>query len=259
MTQHDAKKPWYEASFGQEYLELYAHRNAAEARADVQAVLALIAPAKDTPLLDLCCGAGRHLVILREQGFTQLVGLDLSPDLLRVAAEDTGGDVPLVRADMRGLPFREHFATVLSLFTSFGYFTEDEENQAVLRMAYRVLRPGGTLLMDYINRDYIIAHLVPEDEKVLSGRHVRNTRRLTGAGRRVEKTTVVTSETGAQRTYRESVRLFSRAEMRAMLQVAGFVTVQEYGALDGRPFSPDTPRLILRAEKSTKCVALSEV
>ena len=46
---------WYEESFGYEYLELYAHRDAAEARADVEAIVYLLNPPKDEPLLDLCC------------------------------------------------------------------------------------------------------------------------------------------------------------------------------------------------------------
>ena len=73
---------WYEESFGREYLELYAHRDAAEARADIAAILCLLSPPKDEPLLDLCCGACRHVLILREMGFDQIVGLDLSAELL---------------------------------------------------------------------------------------------------------------------------------------------------------------------------------
>ena len=75
-------------------------------------------------------------------GFTQLVGLDLSEELLQVGAcdlaqacTDAGQSlegVRLVRSDMRSIPYEDHFATVLSLFTSFGYFEEDRENQAVL-------------------------------------------------------------------------------------------------------------------------------
>jgi ubiquinone/menaquinone biosynthesis C-methylase UbiE len=252
---------WYEKSFGYEYLELYAHRDAAEAQADIQAIIDLLSPPKDEPLLDLCCGACRHLLILREMGFSQLVGLDLSQELLNVAAQtldiankdDDGGQtsnqVQLVQSDMRVIPYENHFATILSLFTSFGYFQEDEENQAVFQAAYRALKPGGRFLIDFVNRDYVIANLVEQDEKVLPNRRIQNVRRLTEGCRRVEKTTTVTTQSGATRAFHESVRLYSQTEMIDMLATAGFADVDCYGSLDKQECGPECKRLIVIAEK----------
>jgi len=250
---------WYEESFGYEYLELYAHRDAAEARADVQALVDLLSPPKDEPLLDLCCGACRHLLVLREMDFSQLVGLDLSAELLQVAtrkladADTESGQashqVELVRSDMRVIPYENHFATVLSLFTSFGYFCEDEENQAVFEAVYRALKPGGRFLIDYLNRDYVISHLVERDEKALPDRHIQNVRCLTESCRRVEKTTTVTTKSGVKHEFQESVRLYSPAEMVAMLRAAGFAYIHCYGSLDGQACGPESKRLIVIAEK----------
>ena len=248
---------WYEESFGHDYLELYAHRDAAEARADIQAVVSLLSPPKDEPLLDLCCGACRHLAVLREMGFGQLVGLDLSRDLLRVGGEEPSREglecpaagLSLVRADMRAVPFRETFATVLSLFTSFGYFQGDEDNQMVLRTVHRALRAGGSLLIDYMNRDHVIANLVERDENWLPDRRVQNVRCLTDGCRRVEKTTAVVTSTGVSREFHESVRLYSEREMADMLKDEGFVKIRSYGSLRGDAFRPGSKRLVLVAEK----------
>ena len=109
---------------------------------------------------------------LRRAGFQRLVGLDLSADLLQAAAvaltAEGVADVPLLtpdgdalpepspdrvvllRADMRRIPYRDFFGAILSIFTSFGYFEADEDNEAVLRSAHAALRPGGTFLMDYL-------------------------------------------------------------------------------------------------------------
>ena len=123
---------WYEQSFGCEYLELYAHRNAAEARADIEAVVRLLDPPREEPLLDLCCGACRHMLVLREMGFTHMVGLDLSEELLDVGAADLQecaglddldeDEICLVQSDMRHIPYENHFATVLSLVYLFWVF-----------------------------------------------------------------------------------------------------------------------------------------
>jgi ubiquinone/menaquinone biosynthesis C-methylase UbiE len=246
-------KPWYEESFGREYLELYAHRDDAEAHADIQAIVDLISPPRDQPLLDLCCGAGRHLLSLRELGFTNLTGLDLSQELLDVAAKilaNGGTPVELVRADMRDIPYENRFRTILSLFTSFGYFEEDRENQAVFAAVRRALVPGGVFLIDYLNSEYVACNLVECDEKTLSDRHIYNVRCLTDDCRRVEKTTTVTTKSGRQRVFHESVRLYSEQDMLDMLQAEGFVNISSCGSLGGQEFCcTDSERLILIAEK----------
>jgi ubiquinone/menaquinone biosynthesis C-methylase UbiE len=250
---------WYEESFGCEYLDLYAHRDAAEARADIEAVVRLLDPPKDQPLLDLCCGACRHMLVLREMGFTDLVGLDLSGELLEVAATElrecveseeleTDG-ICLVQSDMRRIPYTDYFATVLSLFTSFGYFDLDDENEAVFHAVNRALRPGGQFLIDYLNREYVIAHLVEQDEQVLAGRHVRHVRRLTEDGRRVTKRTFVRAPSGATREYFESVRMYSEPELVDMLGRAGMGDIRIYGSLHREALGPDSRRLIAVCRK----------
>ncbi len=247
--------PWYEESFGREYLTLYPHRDLAEARHNIAAITDLLSLNPDAPLLDLCCGAGRYLLALREQGFNRLVGLDLSDELLRVAAKrlkqtNGYGSVPpfLIQADMRAIPYENHFAAILSLFTSFGYFQVDHQNQAVLERAYAALQPGGIFLLDYLNRDYLIDNLVPQDENPLPNGHVQNVRCLTPQCRRVEKTTTFV-QNGKKRRFHESVRLYSHAEMIRRFRTAGFVDVRSYSSFQGRAFSPDSERLILVAKK----------
>jgi SAM-dependent methyltransferase len=199
------------------------------------------------------------MLVLREMGFTNLVGLDLSEALLEVGAADlqecAGLDVPgqdgvcLVHSDMREIPYRDHFATVLSLFTSFGYFEQDEENAAVFQAVYRALCPGGQFLIDYLNREYVIANLVEEDERVSDGRHVKSIRSLTEDGRRVTKRTVVTDAAGESREYFESVRMYSEREMVEMLLSAGLEDIHTFGSLDLEPFGPDSKRLIAVCRK----------
>jgi SAM-dependent methyltransferase len=251
---------WYKESFGSEYLSLYAHRDAAEARSDIEAVVRLLDPPRQEPLLDLCCGACRHMLVLREMGFEQLVGLDLSAELLRAGAADFGcacseeGEldaegIRLICSDMRFIPYENYFATVLSLFTSFGYFELDRENMAVFHAVSRALKPGGQFLVDYLNRDQVIANLVAQDERVLPGRRVVSVRELTDGCRRVAKTTTVYSDSGEIREYHESVRMYSEREMVEMLRGAGLTHIRSFGSLRREAFHPESKRLILVCEK----------
>ena len=253
----DDMTPWYEKSFGLKYLELYAHRDEQGARDDIRSIVEMVALSRDEPLLDLCCGAGRHLKVLRDMGFSRLVGLDLSKELLEVAAErlaaddasNLTGQVQLVRADMRFIPYANCFACILSLFTSFGYFEQDRENSVVLLAAHTSLKPGGILLIDYLSKDHVVAHLVACDEKTVGHRRIRNIRRLTDGARRVEKTITITAGHGVAQEFLESVRLYSAEEMVAMLEDAGFVAIRTYGSLKGEPFTPESERLVIVAQK----------
>lgn len=243
--------PWYMESFGREYLDLYPTRDETEARRDVAAILALVDPPREAPLLDLGCGAGRHLVALHEAGFTRLTGLDLSADLLNVAASRlaaagaVGAD--LIRADMRQIPADRRFRTILSLFTSFGYFPEDAENRAVLAGMRRALGPGGTVLIDTLNPDFVLEHLVRSEERLLSGRRVRIERWVDAGCKRVNKRMHVMGPGDATRRFEESVRMYGKDEFVAMLEDVGFGEVRVYGSLRGDPYARASERLILAA------------
>ncbi len=241
--------PWYVESFGREYLDLYPTRDEAEARRDVAAILRLIAPPRKEPLLDLGCGAGRHLVALHEAGFTCLVGLDLSEELLEAAARRLAAvgaeGVKLVHSDMRRIPSDGRFATILSLFTSFGYFPQDAENRAVLVGIRRTLRSDGKLLIDTLNPGFVTDHLVPREERMFSGRTLRIERWVDRDRRRVNKVTRVVEADGTRRRFEESVRMYGKDEFVEMLEQAEFKAVRTYGSLNGEPYGPGSERLIL--------------
>lgn len=245
-------RPWYETAFRGDYLERYPHRDDDEARADVEAIIALIQPERSQPLLDLGCGAGRHLLAFCDAGFLRLTGLDLSNELLTVARErlqENGcNGVELVCCDMREIPFGHHFGTVVSVFTSFGYFETDREDAAVLAAVYGALCSGGQFLVDTLNRDWTLAHLVPEEEEEDAGTRVAIRRTVSQDGSRIEKETRVASSDDG-RVYRESVRMYSPDEMTEMFQDAGFVGVRAFGSLRGEPLGPASRRLVVVGRK----------
>ena len=242
-------KPWYVDGFGEHYLELYAHRNEREA----ELALALLERsgrlAASQRLLDLACGGGRHLAGLGRRG-QRAVGLDLSPVLLAAARGRLRPGLALVRGDMRQLPFQaDCFDGALSMFTSFGYFREDAENWQVLAELARVLRPGGWLFFDFLNRRHLEQRLVPhgrrqseawvaEEERAIEGERI--VKRVTLRPRQGE---------GEPRHYEESVRLFSPAELAVGLAGLGFGERLRWGDYRGQPFAAETsPRLILLME-----------
>jgi SAM-dependent methyltransferase len=246
---------WYKKSFGVEYLSVYRERNEEQASQEVDFILRELKPPMDAWILDLACGAGRHARALARRGLVNMVGVDLSRELLEVATkESTGGKAAplLVRGDMRHIPFRACFDIVLSLFTSFGYFEDEMENARVASGMARVLAPGGRLVLDLPNRQYIEANLVPESTGRRNGDTIIERRRLRkNGGLRVEKHIVIKNEErdAVRREFFESVRLYSKEEIKYLLENAGMEIEKFHGGFDGSEFDGSSPRMLVFGRK----------
>jgi SAM-dependent methyltransferase len=227
---------WVVEAFGPWYPLVYPHRDDAEAARLIGTVAEHVELAGRT-VLDVGCGTGRHLARIRALGGNP-VGLDLSRALL---AEAASLGVPLVRADMRALPFApDRFHGVTSLFTSFGYFSR-REDRIVVEEAVRVLEPGGFHVLDFLNRDRVLEHPNPVSEREAEGFRIREQRRLEreGGGRIVKSVTVVAAESGETvAAYEEGVNLWGAEELRALLRNCGLRVLREWGEYDGSPFEP---------------------
>ena len=243
---------WYKEWFGEEYLELYAHRNAGEADRHLDFVEHHLAPRLPRPqaVLDLACGAGRHTAALRQRGYRTL-GIDLSLTLLAFPPR-----VPCVAGDMRRLPFRsETFDWVLNFFTSFGYFERERENFEVLEEFVRVLTPGGRFLIDFLNREVVLANLKAREVQEIAGRRVHIERWYDQETSRINKRMQIEAPGGPGRktpstqTYLESVRAYSRDEVTIGARWAGLVVDDLYGNFQGEPFDRDSERLIVVGHK----------
>ena len=234
---------WYKEWFGEEYLDLYSHRDEGEADRHVEFVASLF----DRPpraILDLACGAGRHTVALRRRGHRAL-GVDLSKTLLAQAP-----GLPRVAGDMRCLPFGDaSFDWVLNFFTSFGYFEIEAENRQVLSEVARLLAPGGRFFIDLFNRDRVLETLEPSESRDIGGRMVEIERWYDERSGRVNKRIRVTGSSEPPRTFVESVRAYTATEVEGALCDAGLSVVGRFGSFSGEPFEPTSPRLILLARK----------
>jgi SAM-dependent methyltransferase len=230
---------WFEEWFGEEYLRLYPHRDAAEAERAVALILEQTAFAPGWRVLDVACGAGRHARALEAAG-ARCVGLDLSMALLRVARGVTGA--PLVRADMRALPIRPgSMDLTVNLFTSFGYFERDVEHTAALHEMVATLRPRGWFVIDFLNSAAVRERLVPRETRRLDGADVAVARSVSVDGRYVCKTIT----TAGGRRFTERVRLFGADEIAAMLAEARVTVRHRFGDYDASPLGADSPRTIL--------------
>ena len=233
---------WYQEWFGEEYLDLYAHRDEREAKLQVEFLHKAIGHIEGA-VLDLACGSGRHLAELRARGYAA-VGLDLSLVLLR-SAQRREGSLPVARGDMRRLPFCDRsFAGLVNFFTSFGYFENEDDNAGVVREMSRVLERRAPFLFDYMNMSRELTNLVPREAKETEGGTVVIERWFDQPTRTFNKRIQI-----GQRRFFERVRGYGVDEISVLFTANGLAIESIYGDFEGNPWSDDSPRLIVIGER----------
>lgn len=236
-------KSWFDSPY---YNLLYRHRNTDEAALFIDHLLRPLHLAPSAAVLDAPCGYGRHSVYLHQLGF-KVVGIDLSRSKIAQAQQHQAEGLSFQVADMRRLEFTEAFDAVLNLFTSFGYFKDQTENLEVLTQFYEALKPGGKLVIDFLNAHYVEATLQPHYDVEVEGVHFEIKKRIEDG--HVLKAIRIKDH---ERMYHftEDVQLIKAAEFERMLRKTGFTLQEMWGDYTGAPYEPDTSeRLILFAQR----------
>ena len=244
---------WYRSFFGKDYLDVYGHLLTDEnSEAEAEFVMRALGLKLGDRVLDLCCGIGRHAVPLARAGL-EVTGLDMSEDYLDMAssaARGAGVEVRLVQGDMREIPFRGEFDAVVNMFTAFGYFDSEVDDQRVIDGAAAALRPGGRLLLDLLNRDWVAANYVRSESRERdNGTIYREQRNFDPVAGRNHVEFTITSPNGAQRKVSHHIRLYVATEISRMLDRAGLTLWRSYGGYEGTLLSVETRRMILVARK----------
>jgi SAM-dependent methyltransferase len=131
------------------------------------------------------------------------------------------------------------FDAVMNLYSSFGYFEDPDDDVNCLRAWYRVLRPGGTLVLESMHRDRL-AWLWGRESDPGTRRETGMTDWTTGV-----RTSYVQVD-GETRMFQ--VRLYTATDLVGMMTETGFASIEVYGGLDGSPLDPST-RLAIRARR----------
>jgi cyclopropane fatty-acyl-phospholipid synthase-like methyltransferase len=144
------KEKWYEEWFDTKYYQLlYEHRSFGEAEQFIKKLVQKLKLKSETRILDMACGNGRHALALAKYGF-RVTGIDLSSSNIQWAKQFESEKLKFLQSDMR-VPLNEKFDLILNLFSSFGYFFSDEENEKVIQSVSFMLADDGNFLLDYLN------------------------------------------------------------------------------------------------------------
>lgn len=243
---------WYADLFSEEYLLSQPGRGEATITREVAFLRDRLELKRGDYVLDLACGTGRHARAFARQG-CQVTALDLSLPMLRrgiEAARREGSEVRFLQADMRDLAFEDAFDAAWMLDTSFGFFG-DVENLMVLRSLWRALHPGGRVVIDVINRDYIMSELPCRNWWEGEGCLVQEDIEFAHATSRLDIRRYLVFADGRERVYDISIRIFSAHELVRLMQHAGFEVLDVTGSLHtiGAFFGTGSERILVTARR----------
>lgn len=244
------KKEWFKDWFEtEEYLNVYRHRNEADAKSLISLILSNTNLNKNASVLDMACGAGRHSILFAKEGF-KVTAVDLSERLLSVAKDSADTEnltINFIQSDLRNYSTTEKFDLVVNLFTSFGYFESDDENFQILFKGFDLLKDGGYFVFDFFNESYLKDNLIENSSDINGETEITQKRFI--LNERVEKEIII-KKNGYIEEYFESVRMFTAEEIIEQLIKIGFEIVKTFGDFLGNDFNKNlSPRIIIISKK----------
>ena len=162
METKDWFTSWFDTSY---YHTLYKHRNDLEAQHFMQNITSFLKLSKAAHILDLPCGKGRHSIFLNSLGYTVSAG-DLSNNSIVHAKQFENDTLHFEQWDMR-TPLENKYDAIFNLFTSFGYFDDDQEDIQILKSLKGGLKEDGVFVMDFLNVIKTQQNLVTEEVKTV--------------------------------------------------------------------------------------------
>jgi SAM-dependent methyltransferase len=239
---------WFKEWFNSPYYHiLYNHRDEVEANQFIDHLIGYLKPEKDSKLLDMACGRGRHAIYLSKHNF-DVTGVDLSKESIRFASAFESENLHFFVHDMRNLLFTNYFDYVLNLFTSFGYFERVSENQRSIVNMARALKPGGKLILDFVNVEHILKLGSSNETKSIEGIVFNISKQV--KGERVIKSIQFEAE-GKSFNFEEKVMLLKPLDFETYFNFAGLNIKAVFGDYELNGFNPeDSERLIYIVEKN---------
>jgi SAM-dependent methyltransferase len=234
-------KAWYASWFDTPYYHiLYKDRDYAEAQSFMDNLTNYLNLPENGKILDLACGKGRHSVYLNKLGY-DVTGVDLSEQSINYAKQFENDSLRFDVHDMTK-PYPETFDAVFNLFTSFGYFENDDCNLRTIEAIKVELNTFGFGVIDFMNANYVINNLVAENTKTVEGitfhqkRSVKNGYIVKNIAFEID---------GEQYNFEERVKALTLEDFNRLFEKAGVYLLDVFGDYKLKKYHPETSERLL--------------
>ncbi len=236
---------WWKTMFDDVYLLTDARSVCDETltRLEVDVVCELLPIKSSHNILDLCGGHGRHSFELFRRGFSSCTLLDYSQSLIDIARDKTiEHDYPIqvICCDARKIDLpAKNFNHVLIMGNSLGYAPEPDADGKILSEAYRLLMPGGWLLVDVVDGAAVKKmfnpnawHEIGEDTVVCRQRELTKDSICA-------REMVISKQDGLIRDRTYAIRLYDSQTLASLLETIGFNHIQIHSDFSPHRFEGD--------------------
>ena len=241
------KNEWFGEWFNSKYYHvLYKHRDYQEARLFIDNICRLVQLKVGDKVLDLACGKGRHAIYLQKKGF-HVTGLDLSEENIKSAKKRENEHLRFYTHDMRIPWSKNEFSCIFNLFTSFGYFEDDAENQLAINNVTSSLTKNGTFILDFLNPYTVVNELVKEEVKVIDGIEF-HINKVFEDGFLLKKITFTDGDKNF--LFKEKVKAIRRVHFLEYFDTAGLTLIDLFGDYDLNAYQAEkSERMIFYLKK----------
>jgi ubiquinone/menaquinone biosynthesis C-methylase UbiE len=234
---------WFDSPY---YHLLYKNRDEKEAEFFIDNLVSHLQIPKQSKLLDIACGKGRHAIYFNKKGM-DVLGIDLSQSSINSAKKDEHETLQFAVHDMREVFQKNSFDIVTNLFTSFGYFEEDEDEQKAINAMTLNLKQEGILIIDFMNVKKVIKNLRNSEKKTVDGitfninRSIKNNYIIKD---------IAFANNGKNHQFQEKVKALTLTDFSNFISNAGLKIIDIFGNYKLEDFNAtSSDRLILICKK----------
>ncbi|MGL4981239.1 MAG: class I SAM-dependent methyltransferase [Treponemataceae bacterium] len=247
------EKEWFEKeNFWLEYGPvMFDSRRWAEAPAVAESVCKIAGLGKGSHVLDAGCGPGRISVELALRGL-DVTGVDLIQPFLDAAKETAKVEdvfVNFVQADLREYTTQTVFDAAVSLYTSFGYCESIEDDMKILKQIASSLKDGGWFILETLGREIAVRDFTEGEWFERAGKVVLTEFSVEGAWEGLCSKWILIDKDGNRTDHEFVQRLYSAIELRRLMLVCGFSSVEIYGDFDFSQYNEKARTMVLVARK----------
>ena len=229
---------WFDTPF---YHILYKDRDYSEAQLFMDNLTSYLNIPESGKILDLACGKGRHSVYLNSLGY-DVTGVDLSENSIAFAKQYENDSLRFKVHDMCQ-PMDQTFDAVFNLFTSFGYFDQDEANLQTIKAIKANLNENGFGVIDFMNSEYVVENLVESDIKIVDGIEFHQKRSLEN-GYIIK--TITFTHNNEDYQFQERVKALSLSDFDNLFESAGVYLLDVFGDYKlNRFYKKQSERLVM--------------
>ncbi len=248
--------PWWKTFFEGNFSDFFLERDKKTTKAIIGFLVKKLSLKKGMIVFDQCCGIGSLSLALARKGITT-IGVDQSAAYITHAKKEAkryGLNCTFHSGDAFAFIPPKRCDAVINWYTSFGYSRNDRKNMKMLACAYKSLKSGGCIILDYYNISYIVKHFEPlhREERNVRGKNFLITRfsEIDKKNGMLISTWTYCRPNGMEKVYIGETRMYTPSDFKKLFLKAGFTEIRLYGDTSGGALQKESPRCIIIGKKS---------